>query len=115
MAKTLVDLYRKGNASSPRMDNVRINKDLATYERNDEIWVRETLAGGEAPGGISTFSTQGRGKNWWKLDANTVIPPELELINDRGNHWLWKPRKTMPIEEYKAALRQISRYFHKVN
>ena len=47
MAKTPVDLYRKGNASSPRMDNVRINKDIATYVHNDEVWVRETLAEGE--------------------------------------------------------------------
>ncbi len=115
MAKTPVDLYRKGNASSPRMDHVRINKDIATYESNKEFWVRETLAGGESPGGISTFSTQGRGKNWWKLDADTEIPLELELINDRGNHWLWKPSKTMPIQKYKMALRLISQSFYKVS
>jgi len=34
MAKTSVDLYRQGNTNSPRMDNVRVNKDseLRFYE-----------------------------------------------------------------------------------
>jgi hypothetical protein len=32
MIKTPVDLYRRGNATSPRMDHVRPNKDIAIYE-----------------------------------------------------------------------------------
>jgi hypothetical protein len=56
MAKTPVDLYRRGNANSPRMDNVRLNKDIAIYERDGKIWVKETVAEGFEPGGISTFS-----------------------------------------------------------
>lgn len=115
MAKTPVDLYRKGNATSPRMNNVRPNKDIAVYEQNGELWVRETLEGGQEPGGVSTFAIQGNGKNWWKLDAGTEIQPELELINDRGNHWLWKPRQAMPIEQYKAVLQQLGEFFYKVS
>ena len=43
MAKTPVDVYRRGNVNSPRMDNVRLNKDLATYERDGKTWVKETV------------------------------------------------------------------------
>ena len=82
MIKTPVDLYRRGNATSPRMDHVLPNKDIAIYENNGQIWVKETLADGQTPGGISTFSVQGMGNNWWKLDRGTSIPSELELIND---------------------------------
>lgn len=115
MAKTPVSLYRQGNANTPRMDNVRPNKDIATYEESDRAWVMTTLADGKSPGGISTFATQGAGKNWWKLDPGTDIPQELELVNDRDNHWLWKPSKAMPLDEYKAALRLIGACFYKVS
>ena len=43
MAKTPVALYRRGNSQSPRMDNVRLDKDIAAYEQNEIIWVRETI------------------------------------------------------------------------
>ncbi|MFB2981949.1 hypothetical protein [Microseira sp. BLCC-F43] len=59
------------------MDNVRPNKDIATYNENEQVWVMTTLADGKSPGGVSTFATQGSGKNWWKLDPGTDIPQEL--------------------------------------
>jgi hypothetical protein len=70
-----IDLYRSGNANSPRMDNVR-PKDVATY---------------------------------------TDVPPELELVNDHDDHWLWKPSETMLLDEYKAALQLIGVSFYKVS
>lgn len=115
MAKTLIPLYRQGNANSPRMDNVRPNKDIATYDDNDRVWVMTTLADGRSPGGISTFATQGVGKNWWILEPDTEIPQELKLVKDRDNHWLWQPSSTMPMDQYKSALRQIGASFHKVS
>lgn len=42
MIKTPVDLYLRGNATSPRMDHIRPNKDIAIYENNGQIWVKET-------------------------------------------------------------------------
>ena len=110
MTRTPIDLYRQGNATSPRMDNVRPNKDIAIYEEGEEIWVNAALGGG-----ISTFATLRLGKNWWKLSQGTDIPAELELINDHNDHWLWKPRYNMPIEVYKAALRQMRQAFNKVS
>lgn len=110
MRKTPVDLYRQGNANSPRMDNVRPNKDVATYENNGEIWVNPSLGGG-----ISTFASPKPGKNLWQLDRGTDIPGELELVNDHDDHWLWKPNYMMSMEEYKAALQLIGASFYKVN
>jgi hypothetical protein len=115
MAKTPVDLYRRGNSKSPRMDNVRLDLDIAIYKKEGILWVKETVASGLKPGGISTFSVQGKGKNWWKIDAGVEIPQDLELINDRGNHWLWKPSQTMALEQYKRALQISSQFFNKVS
>jgi len=56
MATTPIDLYRQGNANSPRMDNVR-SKDIATYELDGEVWVNGGLGGG-----VSTFAVPRGGK-----------------------------------------------------
>jgi hypothetical protein len=115
MLKTPIPLYRQGNATSPRMDNVRPDKDVATFMDEGVVWVLTTLADSTLPGDISTFASQGRGKNLWKLDPGIDIPIELELINDHNNHWLWQPSMTMPIDEYKAALKQVGEFFYKIN
>jgi hypothetical protein len=108
MSKTSVDLYRMGNAVSPRMDNVR-SHDIECYEKDGEIWVVEKS------GGISTFATQGAGKNWWKLDQGTVIPDALSLVNDYSKHWSWEPRYTMRLDDYKIALQAVAAKFYKVS
>ncbi|MBD2303422.1 hypothetical protein H6G80_07500 [Nostoc sp. FACHB-87] len=108
MRKTPVDLYRMGNATSSRMDNIR-SQDIETYEEDGDILV---VAGS---GGISTFAVQGIGKNWWKLEKGNDIPNELRLVNDYGNHWLWEPSYTMRMEDYKTALRLVGEAFYKVN
>lgn len=55
MRRTPVDLYRMGNSMSARMTNIR-EQDLDIYERSGELWVAANS------GGISTFSSRGRGK-----------------------------------------------------
>lgn len=105
MPKTPIPLYRQGNAISPRMDNVRPDKDVATFSEEGVIWVLTTLTDSTLPGGISTFASLRRGKNWWKLDSGIDIPTELKLVNDYNSHWLWQPSSIMPMEEYKLALR----------
>ncbi|MDB9511509.1 hypothetical protein PN499_09980 [Kamptonema animale CS-326] len=120
MAQTPVALYRQGNASSPRMDNVRPNKDITVYEQQDELWVMLILEEGRLSGGISrsegisTFETPGSGKNWWKLDEGTDIPSELELVNDRPGHWLFQPSRPMPLVQYKELLHSIGTLFCKL-
>ncbi len=71
MPKTLTDLYRRGNASGPRMAHVRLGKDILTFQKNGDDWVAARS------GGVSTFSVQGAGTNWWCLPAGFDYPGEL--------------------------------------
>ena len=43
MSETRTDLYRRGSASSPRLDHVRVGKDIEAFERDGIIWVRERI------------------------------------------------------------------------
>jgi hypothetical protein len=115
MRKTPIPLYRQGNATSPRMDNVRVNKDVATLEDSGVIWVLASIGDDVSPGGVSTFANPGAGKNWWKLDAGIDIPERLTLINDRGNHWLWQPTHVITLDNYQDGLRIIGALFNKIN
>ena len=108
MAKTPIDLYRKGNASSPRIDNVRA-QDIDTYEQDGQTWVKADS------GGISTLATLGSGKNRWKLNQGTEIPRELNLVNENANHWLFEPSYNMPMELYQKALISLGKLFYKVS
>ena len=115
MITTPITLYRQGNATSPRMDNVRANKDVAIFEESGVIWVLASSSDGRSPGGISTFANSGIGKNWWRLDAGSEIPNELKLINDHDNHWLWQPSQVMTIYTYQTALTIIGALFTKID
>jgi hypothetical protein len=115
MIKTPIPLYCQGNTTSPRMDNVRVDRDIATFEDAGVIWVLATISGNLSPGGISTFANPGSGKNWWKLDADIDIPDRLKLINDRDNHWLWQPSHIMTLATYQDALIIIGASFNKIN
>ena len=100
---TQVDLYRSGNAGGPRLDNVRPGKEAITDANGNTV---------VPPGkGISTFASQGGGKNWWMLPSGSPIPSSLRLVNDHGEHWLFEPTSTMSQEEYISAVEQTLSYW----
>src|SRR5262249_2060986 len=70
MPKTTTDLYRRGNASGPRMAHVRLGKDIVTFPKGASEWVAARS------GGVSTISVQGPGTNWWCLPAGFDYPDE---------------------------------------
>jgi hypothetical protein len=90
------DLYRGGNASGPRMDNVRVPKDI-DVDGNGMVYPNMGK-------GLSTFDTFNGDKNWWKLPANYSIPSTICLKNDHGNHWLWEPAVPMRYTDFVNAL-----------
>jgi hypothetical protein len=96
-----------GNAVSSRLENIRV-QDIQIYEDGGKVWVAANS------GGISTFSMRGNGKNWWKLDLDAEIPSELRVINDYGNHWLWEPSYSMPLDQYQQLLALVGGQFYKV-
>ena len=86
MPTTTTDLYRRGNAVSPRMWHVRVGKDIGVFQINGIEWVAANS------GGVSTFSVQPPGPNWWLLPAGYVYPDELAVVNDHGDHYNWEPK-----------------------
>lgn len=105
MGLTAVDLYRKGNATSARLDHVR-PKDIYHFDVHSVQWVRA------GTGGISTYDApspdQGR---WWRLAAGYDYGPLLMVWNDDGNHWSWEPLADMPLSDYRALLDLANRVF----
>jgi hypothetical protein len=109
MPKTTTDLYRRGNVSGPRMTHVRIGKDIVTYLNGGVQWV------GARSGGVSTFSSQGPGKNWWHLPSGFDYPDELFVVNDHGNHYNWEPNVGMTLVDFIAWLGSVEPAFRKIS
>jgi hypothetical protein len=109
MPITTIDFYRRGNASSPRMANVRIGKDIVTFQINGIDWVAARS------GGVSTFSVQGFGTNWWLLPAGFDYPDELLVVNDHGNHYNWEPSIDLPLADFITFLENVEPAFQEVS
>jgi hypothetical protein len=109
MPETTTDLYRMGSTSSPRMDHVRLGKDIAPFEKDGVLWVAARS------GGVSTFSMQGFRRNWWRLPQGYAYPDALSVVNDHGNHYSWEPRVEMPVADYVALLAAVNPHFMKVS
>jgi hypothetical protein len=106
MGITPVDLYRRGNATSPRIDHIR-SIDVGRFTLSGVEWVVGRS------GGISTFASSpspGRGKIW-RLPAGVPYSDELVLINDHGNHWSWEPAQNMELTRYRELLAALGRSF----
>jgi hypothetical protein len=106
VATTPISLFRAGNTSGPKMDNIRIGKDLTPYQNNGVDWAR---ANG---GGISTFDKKKWPTGaWWLIPANTVFDDRLSLVNDHGDHWSWQPALDMELAEFARLLSVLSSAF----
>jgi hypothetical protein len=104
---TADDLYRLGNATSARLDHVRVPKDIPTIDKNGIAYV---LPGGF---GISVFNETGikrqYGDGWvWKIKKGSQISPRLRLVNDRGDHYLITPAFEMPLDEFRGLLSPLA-------
>lgn len=98
------DLYRSGNATSPRIDHVRpsdIPVDGAGY------------VDGPGHGGVSTFADPRREKPWWRYPASKPQPAGIVIRNDHATHWAWEPNGRMKLDDYKARLRAAAPDFVK--
>lgn len=103
---TPTDLYRNGNTTGPRLDNVR-DIDVETYDVSGVQWVRARVRG------ISCFdATAGNdlihGKNWWRLPTGSAVLPGLFLINDNNppGHWAFQPDVDMTRTAFTQLLTQ---------
>lgn len=113
-----IDLFRMGNTAGPRLDNVRLGKDVLVETRIDEKG-REfcvVLPGG----GMSTFdgidSDIAKAK-WWKIPAGTELPDTIKIVKDtrkklKNNkfitHYSLRPAFEMTLETYVNALKDLA-------
>jgi Domain of unknown function (DUF4157) len=91
------DVYRSGNVSSPRIDHVRVPKDIKPD--NDDYVYPKT-------GGVSSFSTVHTGKPWWKFPTARSAPEGIEIRNDHNDHYAWEPAYKMQLKSYKTKLKK---------
>ena len=92
-----------------RSAHVRLGKDIVTFQLNGVDWVAANS------GGVSTFSIQGSGRNWWLLPAGSDYPVEVSVVNDHGKHWSWEPDSDMTLAAYIALLTSVEPAFLKVS
>ena len=104
-----VDLYRSGNASSPRFENVR-DKDIVKFK---DPGTGLSMVKGMS-GGISTFTAPRPESNWWWIKAGTVVPGKLVVTRDHTEpktqitHYTIRPASNMLLTEYKPSTRNFS-------
>ena len=109
-----LDLYRFGNSSSPRLDNIRPMKDARIEDRNG---IKYIIADGN---GVSAFSSVAKGKrNTWKIKRGTPLPPGVRFVEDKRpgheNHYMLAPEKTMKLSEFHALMDQIREHAVKIS
>jgi hypothetical protein len=103
---TPVDLYRAGNATGPRMDHVRPNRDIAVTQQNGVDWVHPLS------GGISTREQPYWAfRGWWRIPKGTAFSDLLTVRNDHGDHWSWEPARSMELAEYVRLLEGLNKEF----
>ena len=91
------------------MTQVRIGKDIVIFHINGIEWVAARS------GGVSTFSVQGPGKNWWLLPAGFDYPHELLVVNDHGNHYNWEPNVDLTLADFIALLGTVEPAFRRIS
>jgi hypothetical protein len=103
----LLDLYRFGNSSSPKLDRVRAFKDVMVMKTNG---IEMVVANGNGVSLSSIFDSKKR--NTWKLSKNTPIPTGLRLVKDlrpgRSDHFMIAPISSMPFTKYIGLLQELA-------
>ena len=101
------DLFRFGNATSPRLTHIRRPRDVDTIEING---ITVVVANGK---GLS-LATQDRLdktpiNGWvWKIAKGAHMPFGLKLVNDRPGHYSVCPQSNMPLDEFIGLLSKLA-------
>jgi hypothetical protein len=104
---TPVDLYRSGNTTSPRMDNVRV-QDITQITVNNVVYVKS------ASGGISTSTTATNlSPTVWKIPKGTSFPDTIKLNNDSPGHYAWEPAGQMKLVDFTSLMSSLNAKFVK--
>ena len=103
-----IELYRGGNATSPRLHNVR-DRDIVKFKDAESGLVK--VKG--MSGGVSTFTDPKPEANWWCIKAGTLVPPKLVITRDTTDpktsitHYTIRPQSDMLLTEFIAQLQKF--------
>ena len=108
-----VNLFRMGNASGPRLDNIRDWDVPIELVGTGSTAVKMV----KADGGISTFDGIAKdmvdGK-WWCIPATVVLPDTINVVKDKMNpktgitHYSIRPARYMTLLEFADGLRMLA-------
>lgn len=109
------ELYRVGSNTSPKLDRVRIPRDVSfanTYEENGMVWIRAGLHG------VSLFTLEGIKEKMqyfdpndmvWQLPQTIRVSFGLGIKNDHGHHYVIHPLQNMPLDEFKGKVAELAK------
>ena len=104
---TELDLYRFGNATSPRLDNVRVDRDIPTMSMNGIPFVQPSHHGVSLITKERAAKTPGAG--WvWLIPKGVHLEPGLTIVKDSETHYLLSPSMLMPLDEFKGLLAKLA-------
>jgi ligand-binding sensor domain-containing protein len=115
MARTSINLYRSGNATSARLDKVRVNR-----FGNVDVDVRPDAAGSlwVIANGKGMSSSDRANPAWfgqpWCLRAGHAYSDLLIVWNDHAGHWVWCPVRNMLLKDYVGALAYSNMHFKRL-
>ena len=90
------DLFRMGNATSPRLDHVR-EEDVDFFFRNGIKFVK---ANGKGISLLTEDRARKRRGGWlWKLAGQTALPSGLLFNHDSPTHYALCPASDMSVDE----------------
>jgi hypothetical protein len=100
------DLFRLGNAESPRLSHVR-QRDVDVVQVGE---ITVVVANGK---GISLFDLEGISlapvNGWvWRIRASRPVPAGLKLVKDKPHHYSIAPLSNMPLSKYKGLLEEFA-------
>jgi hypothetical protein len=113
-----IDLFRMGNAGGPRLDRVRLGKDVGFKDVVLPSGVTKRMVSPD--GGVSTFDAKNPTLTgvWWKIPAGVRLPETIRVTKDHGawnqaagcriTHYSFRPSRVMTIEEYAEGLRDVA-------
>ena len=111
-----VNLYRLGNASGPRLDNIR-PRDVPIVEHSFGDGSTTMMVRPE--GGVSTFDAINpnlKGDKWWMIPKDTPIPDTISVIRDRRDpktgisHYSLRPKQFMSLLSFAQGIKELSEY-----
>jgi hypothetical protein len=108
---TPVDLFRSGNATSARLDQIRTagtSADVDTViDPSGAVWV---ISNGKGASTSDAADPEWRGRPWM-LARGHAYSALLLVWNDEPDHWVWQPTHDMLLSDYVDALRHSNLHF----